>query len=67
MDELRDICDAIVVGGGPAGLNGALILGRSRRSVLVIDVGAPRNLRAEGVHGLLGQPTVPTRSTKRHR
>ena len=28
MDELRDIYDAIVVGGGPAGLNGALMLGR---------------------------------------
>ena len=48
MDELRDIYDAIVVGGGPAGLNGPLMLGRSRRSVLLVDVGAPRNLRAEG-------------------
>jgi thioredoxin reductase len=59
MDELRDIYDAIVVGGGPAGLNGALMLGRSRRSVLVVDVGAPRNLRAEGVHGLLGHDGIP--------
>ena len=42
MDELRDIYDAIVVGGGPAALNGALMLGRSRRSVLVVDVRAPR-------------------------
>lgn len=35
------------------------MLGRSRRSVLVVDVGAPRNLRAEGVHGLLGHDGIP--------
>jgi thioredoxin reductase len=46
--------DAVVIGGGAAGLNGALMLARSRRSVLVIDSGTPRNAPAEGVHGLLG-------------
>ncbi|HEX4087234.1 MAG TPA: NAD(P)/FAD-dependent oxidoreductase [Trebonia sp.] len=46
--------DAVVIGGGAAGLNGALMLARSRRSVVVIDSGSYRNAPAAGVHGLLG-------------
>ena len=49
----------VVVGGGAAGLNGALMLARSRRSVLVVDAGLPRNAPADGVHGLLGHDGVP--------
>jgi thioredoxin reductase len=45
--------DVVVIGGGAAGLSGALTLARSRRSVLVIDAGQPRNAPAAGVHGLL--------------
>lgn len=45
--------DCIVVGGGPAGLSGALMLGRCRRNVLVCDAGEPRNARAAGLHGYL--------------
>jgi thioredoxin reductase len=45
--------DCLVVGGGPAGLSGALMLGRCRRSVLVCDVGEPRNARSSGLHGYL--------------
>ena len=45
----------VVVGGGAAGLNGALMLARARRAVVVVDAGAPRNAPAEGVHGLLGR------------
>jgi thioredoxin reductase len=51
--------DVVVIGGGPAGLNGALMLARSRRSVLVVDAGEPRNAVASGVHGLLGHDGVP--------
>ncbi|MFR9749759.1 NAD(P)/FAD-dependent oxidoreductase [Nocardia sp. 004] len=51
--------DVVVVGGGAAGLNGALMLVRSRRSVVVIDSGTPRNAPAEGVHGLLGADGTP--------
>jgi thioredoxin reductase len=51
--------DAVVIGGGAAGLNGALMLARSRRSVVVIDSGTPRNAPAQGVHGLLGLDGTP--------
>ena len=45
--------DVIVIGGGPAGLSGAVALGRALRSVLVIDSGAPRNAPADGIHNFL--------------
>jgi thioredoxin reductase len=52
MDERYDV---VVVGGGAAGLSGALALARARRSVLVVDDGAPRNARAGHVHNYLGR------------
>ncbi|MCP2296261.1 Thioredoxin reductase [Nocardia amikacinitolerans] len=58
-DQLRDSYDVVVLGGGAAGLSGALMLGRSRRSVLVIDAGVPRNAPADGVHGLLAREGMP--------
>jgi thioredoxin reductase len=45
--------DVIVVGGGLAGLAGALTLSRARRSVLVVDAGHPRNAPAAHSHGYL--------------
>ncbi|RNI21098.1 NAD(P)/FAD-dependent oxidoreductase [Flexivirga caeni] len=50
--------DVIIAGGGPAGLSAALMLGRSRRRVLVIDSGSPRNRFAAHMHGVLGQEGV---------
>ena len=47
--------DVVVIGGGAAGLSGALMLARVRRSVLVIDAGQPRNAPAAGVHGFLSR------------
>ena len=46
--------DCIVVGGGAAGLSAALVLGRARRTALVVDGGAQSNLPSHGIGGLLG-------------
>ncbi|ROP63894.1 NAD(P)/FAD-dependent oxidoreductase [Curtobacterium sp. ZW137] len=62
---MRDTYDVIVIGGGAAGLSAALILGRSRRSVLVVDAGEPRNAPAAGVHNYLGQEATPPRDLTR--
>jgi thioredoxin reductase len=53
LDTLPERFDVAVIGGGAAGLSAALILARSRRAVVVIDAGAPRNAPAAGVHGFL--------------
>jgi len=50
--------DVLVIGGGAAGLSAAQMLGRSRRSVLVVDSGEPRNAPAQGVHGFLSRDGV---------
>ena len=47
--------EVVVVGGGVAGLSGALALARARRSVLVVDAGQPRNAPASHVHNYLGR------------
>ncbi|MDK3258027.1 FAD-dependent oxidoreductase [Blastococcus capsensis] len=56
MDERYDV---VVIGGGAAGLSGALTLARARRSVLVVDAGEPRNAPAGNVHNYLGREGTP--------
>ncbi|MFG2822605.1 FAD-dependent oxidoreductase [Kitasatospora sp. NPDC048365] len=51
----QDQYDVVVVGGGAAGLSGALALARARRSVLVVDSGQPRNAPAGHVHNFLAR------------
>ncbi len=57
------IYDAIIVGGGCAGLSAASMLARARRDVLVIDAGSGRNRFASRAHGVLaldGEPGAAT-------
>jgi thioredoxin reductase len=59
LDAWRDRAyDAVIVGGGPAGLSAALVLGRANRRVLVVDDDRPANAVSRGVGGLLGHERV---------
>jgi thioredoxin reductase len=51
--------DVVIVGGGPAGLSAALVLGRARQDVLVLDAGRPANRVARSIGGLLGYEGSP--------
>ena len=51
-------CDVAIVGGGPAGLSAALMLGRACRSVVVFDDAQPRNAVARRVHGFLSRDGI---------
>lgn len=50
--------DVIIVGGGPAGLSAALILGRACRSAILFDTGEPRNAVSAHMHGFLSREGI---------
>jgi thioredoxin reductase len=56
--------DCIVVGGGPAGLSAALLLGRARRRAVVLDSNHPRNHAARAMHGVLGHDGLDPRELR---
>lgn len=55
----ENLYDVVIVGGGAAGLSAALVLGRARRKVVVIDAGAPRNAPAAQMQGFLSRDGMP--------
>jgi thioredoxin reductase len=57
--------DVVVVGGGPGGLAAALVLGRARRRVLLLDAGVPRNARARHVQGFVTRDGTPPAEFRR--
>jgi thioredoxin reductase len=59
------VFDAVIVGGGPAGLSAALVLGRARRRVLVLDTNRPANAASNAVGGLLAQGGVSPAELRR--
>jgi thioredoxin reductase len=59
------VLDAVIVGGGPAGLSAALVLGRARQRVLVLDTGQPANSASNGIGGLLAQTRVAPADLRR--
>ncbi|WP_051318133.1 NAD(P)/FAD-dependent oxidoreductase [Cohnella thermotolerans] len=52
------LLDCAIIGGGPAGLSAALVLGRARRSTVLFDDGKPRNAVTRQSHGFLTRDGV---------
>jgi thioredoxin reductase len=65
MNNNQLLYDAIIVGAGPAGLNAALFLGRSRRHVLVCNSGEYRNAASRALHGFLTRDGIDPRELLR--
>jgi thioredoxin reductase len=57
--------DVVVVGGGPAGQSAALVLGRMRRRVLVLDTESPANAVSNAMHGFLSRDGAPPAEVRR--
>ena len=53
-----NLFDVIIIGGGPAGLNAAVVLGRCNRKVLLIDHGNQRNRHSLGMHNFLTRDDI---------
>ncbi|KAB8030606.1 NAD(P)/FAD-dependent oxidoreductase [Fluviispira multicolorata] len=59
-NQKSEICDVIIIGSGPAGMEAALVLSRTRKKIIVIDAPTlPRNFSAQEVHNFLGLDGYP--------
>ena len=59
------ILDCAVIGGGPAGLNASLVLGRSRRKTILFDDNKPRNAVTSEAHGFITRDGIDPQELKR--
>jgi thioredoxin reductase len=50
---MNNLFDCAIIGGGPAGLNAALVLGRARRNTILFDNNNPRNAVTQESHGFI--------------
>jgi len=57
--------DVVVIGGGPAGLSAALVLGRGMKKVVLCDAGERRNAAATHMHGFVTRDRVPPSEFRR--
>lgn len=65
MEEVESlIYDCAIIGGGPAGLSAALVLGRSRRNTLLFDDDHGRNLVTREAHGFLTRDGIQPEELK---
>ncbi|MDW0110481.1 NAD(P)/FAD-dependent oxidoreductase [Sporosarcina aquimarina] len=59
------LLDCAVIGGGPAGLNASLVLGRSRRKTILFDDNKPRNAVTSESHGFITRDGINPQELKR--
>jgi thioredoxin reductase len=50
---MNNMLDCAIIGGGPAGLSAALVLGRAMRNTILFDDNKPRNAVTQETHGFI--------------
>ncbi len=66
MSKVGGIFDVAIIGGGPAGMQAALVLARTRKKIVVFDDRRPpRNAASHGVHNFLGLDGLPPAEIRR--
>lgn len=55
---IENIYDVLIIGGGPAGLNAAIVLGRCQRRVILFDTGKQRNRMSNGIHNFITRDDI---------
>ena len=59
------VLDCVVVGGGPAGLNASLVLGRAKKKIILFDDNKPRNAVTQESHGFITRDNIKPAEFKR--